>query len=254
MMRRIVTILVMGLALALGFLQQGTAAPPGANRANLNPGIRPPNSCPYGKSLQEWLGDYWRWYYTGGAAETMPFRPGKAPMVFMPIPQGEQLSGDWTADNPAYLKGELQVTLPQGTAFVMPMFAWVAERYDPATGQPDDPSVPEDRLQFTVTGLDGTGLPVVTLDGEPILQNFWDYYVEPTPFDPIIEYPEASSYGSVAAISFQGVGFIPAPLTPGTHVLKLLERMVVTNENLPDYQGDLDMGIIYDNTWIITVE
>ncbi|MDM8006900.1 MAG: hypothetical protein QUV05_12240 [Phycisphaerae bacterium] len=219
--------------------------------------ILPANAKVHGKSLAQWLEGYWRWYYTGGAAETVPEQPGAAPIAYMPLPAGEQTGGSWTPDDPAVLVGSLEVNLKPGTAFVLPCFAWISERYDPdlSNNQPDDPPLSNDRIQSTVTGVDGTGLPALTLDGQPILQNFWDYYVGPLPFDPVAAYPEPSGYGSVAAIAFQGVGFVMAPLKPGTYTLHLLERMTITNADFaePGYQGTVELGLIYDNTWIITV-
>ena len=48
------------LLLAVAPIQAG----PGAPRTS------PPNSKSYGRSLAEWLGTYWRWYYTGADPET----------------------------------------------------------------------------------------------------------------------------------------------------------------------------------------
>jgi hypothetical protein len=170
----------------------------------------------------------------------------------MPIPQGDYLSGSFTADDPGYLQGSLTVTISPGTAFFLPCFAWIAERYN--TGQVDDPSVPNDLIQTVAIHPNGAGLPEVTLDGQPILQNFWSYYVGPNAFDPIVTYPEPWDYGSIAAIAYQGVGFVAQPLPPGTHTLHLFERLRITNNELPGYPLPLDFGVIYDNTWTIVVQ
>jgi hypothetical protein len=214
--------------------------------------VLPPNADAYGQSLTEWTEAYWNWFYTGGMSATQPHQPGSAPLVFMPIPQGEYLGGSFTSDDPGYLRGTIEITVSRGTAFFHPCFAWIAEAYN--TGQADDPSIPDDRIQGVATHPDGTGLPEVTLDGRDILPDFWSYYVGPAAFDPMVEYPEPSSYGSIAAIAFQGVGFIMRPLPPGTHVLHLFERLSVTNEDLPGFEFPYDLGVIYDNTWIIHVQ
>lgn len=56
----------------------------------------------------------------------------------LPLPAGQQLSGDWSPANPAYLKGSLELTLPAGPPFVLPQFAWLGERYTGYPGVPDD--------------------------------------------------------------------------------------------------------------------
>ncbi|MBI4606863.1 MAG: hypothetical protein HY721_33275 [Planctomycetes bacterium] len=63
----------------------------------------------------------------------------------------------------------------------------------------------------------------------------------------MIVYPAPSSYGSVAAIAFQGNGIVSPPLPVGEHVLKLYEPYIVD-----DVLG-FSFGVIYDNTWKITV-
>ncbi len=214
--------------------------------------VVPANSRSYGHSLTEWTEAYWRWYVTVGGTATEPYQPGRAPLVFMPIPQGDYLGGSFTADDPGYLQGSIEVTISPRTAFFLGCFSWIPERYN--TGQADDPAIPNDQIQSVAIHPSGTGFPEVTLDGQPILENFWAYYVGPNAFDPIVEYPVPSSYGSIAAIRFQGVGFVAHLLPPGTHTLHLFERLRITNEDVPDYEFPLDLGVIYDQTWIIHVQ
>jgi len=66
-------------------------------------------------------------------------------------------------------------------------------------------------------------------------------------------YPQPSSYGSVSAVSYQGVTTVFKPLPPGTHEIHLLERLTLTNATYPGYTLPIDLGIVYDNTWIIHV-
>ena len=86
----------------------------------------------------------------------------------------------------------------------------------------------------------------LTIDGVLVMSdaNKDEFYVSCTPFDPIIEYAEPTSYDSVAAIAFQGVGFVSPPLPPGLHVIHLYERYAIEGW----------FGVIYDNTWHVLVK
>ncbi len=198
------------------------------------PRIAPPNSQAYGKSLAEWLGTYWRWYYSG--ADLTQSKVG--PVQLMPLPVGELISGSGTSDDPFLFRGQLEITLPPGTPFVLPEFAWVGERYEGYPAVPDDSPIPDDVLLAGVH-------PVLTIDGRTVLSdaNKAAFYVPPTPFDPIVVYPEPSSYGSVAAVFFQGDGIVSPPLPPGVHVIHLYEPWIIPGL----------IALIYDNTWIVTV-
>lgn len=209
-----------------------------------------PTSNFYGKSLTEWTEEYWRWWYSEYSPGVQPSLRGR--IMFMPMPAGEQIGGDWTPENPAYMQGMIEVTIEPGTPFVLPFFAWLSERYN--NGTPDDPVIPDSFVKDTVTNLEGDGLPVITLDGVPIVENFWDYYVGPVWLDPIIEYPEPSSYGSIGIIAFQGATIIMRPLEPGIHVLTLMEKMVITDEQAAEAGLPYSFGVIYSNTWVINVE
>jgi hypothetical protein len=152
------------------------------------------------------------------------------------------VSGDGTPESPALLRGFIEVTLKAGTPFVIPQFAWIAERYDPALGIPDDPSFPDDVLLAGVS-------PNMTLDGAVIMSDAIEaqHYVPATEFDPIVVYPAPSSYGSIAALTFQGTGIVSPPLSVGEHILTLYEPYVID-----DVLG-FSFGVIYDNTWKIIV-
>jgi hypothetical protein len=216
-------------------------------------GILPPNATAFGKSLADWLQAYWRWN-SYGTNRTQPYQPGPGPMTFLPIPSGTQLSGSWTPEDPAYLQGQIELWLKPGTPFVFPLFSWVGEKYDPALGYPDDPMIPDDQIKTMVTSIDGTGGPEVTIDGETVLElSVWDFYVGATPFDPIVVYDTPSGYGSIAAHSFQSVGFIKTPLTPGTHTITLKEKWIMPAPDQGGVPGINPFGVIYDNTWVIHV-
>jgi hypothetical protein len=99
-----------------------------------------------------------------------------------------------------------------------------------------------------------SGHPSLTIDGRTIITdaNKAAFYIPATDFDPILVYPTPSSYGSVGAVSYQGVVFVSPPLTPGRHVIHLYEPLIFpagAYAGLPD-----GLGLVYDNTWIVTVK
>jgi hypothetical protein len=95
--------------------------------------------------------------------------------------------------------------------------------------------------------------PVLTIDGLTVLsdENKAAFYVPVTPFDPILVYPAPSSYDSIAALSFQGVGIVGRPLSEGVHVIHLYEPLIIPAGAF--YLLPEGSGLIYDNTWTITV-
>jgi hypothetical protein len=211
------------------------AAPTAAAAGTGAPRIAPPGSDAYGKSLTEWMGLYWRWYY-GTAADPAPSVIG--PVKLMPLPAGEYVSGSGTPDDPALYRGQLEITLRPGTPFVLPQASWIAERYD--NGTPDDPMIPNDVF------LEGVS-PSFYIDGRLVMSdaNKAAYYVPPTAFNPIVVYPAPSSYHSVAALAYQGFAVVSPPLPAGRHLIHLYEPYII--------RTPIQYGVIYDNTWIITV-
>ena len=230
--------LALVLAMAANLALAGSPKP-GSGAAR----IAPPNSMAYGNSLAEWLGLYWRWSYSG--ADLAQSKVGHVQL--MPLPVGTNVNnGTFTPDDPALLVGQLEITLPPGTPFVLPAFAWIGERYE------GYPTVPDDLPMDNALAL-GTAHPLLTIDGRTVLSdaNKAAFYIPPTYFDPIVEYPTPSSYGSVAAVFFQGVGFVSPPLSVGVHVIHLYEPWIIPAGAYPGLPGGV--GMIYDNTWIVTV-
>ena len=205
-----------------------------------SPGVMPPQSHAFGKTLTEWSEAYWWWAFTGEQLDDV----GR--VNFLPLPAGTYIGGDGTAASPAKYVGEIGVALEPGTPFVLPFFAWTSEKY--LDGH-EDPFIPNEMMPSLVTNLSGDGPPVVTLDGRPIVKNFWDYYVPPTLFDSIAFYPEPSNYGSIGVAGFQCVAIVVNPLKPGEHILHLVEKYVVEG-----VEGIGSFGVIYDNTWVIHVK
>ena len=213
------------------------------NPSGVVPRVCAPGSTAYGKTLTEWMGIYWQWYYgTGG--DLAQSKVG--PVQLMPLPNGTQTGGTWTPEDPAVFVGQLEVTLAPGTPFVLPEYSWVRERYEGWPEVPDDPVLADE------VGL-AVGHPTLTIDGQTIITdaNKAAFYVPATDFDPIVMYPTPSWYGSVGAVYYQGVAFVSPPLTPGTHVIHLYEPLIF---EAGAYAGlPAGLGIVYDNTWIVTV-
>ena len=88
------------------------------------------------------------------------------------------------------------------------------------------------------------------IDGREIVSdlNKAAYYIPSTEFNPIVVYPTPTSYGSVAALAYQGYAIVSPPLSVGTHVIKLYEPYILESPESP-----VSLGVIYDNTWIVTV-
>ena len=220
--------LILGIV-ATAFWVASVAAAEGAPR------IAPPNSHAYGKSLTEWLSTYWRWAYSGAD----PAQSTVGHVKLLPLPAGT-CTGDFTPSSPAVCVGQLEITLRPGTPFVLPLAVWIVERYEGYPTTPDDPAFPDSVF------LEGVS-PSFYIDGRLVISdaNKAAYYVPLTAFDPIVVYPAPSSYGSVAAVSFQGYGIVSPPLSVGTHVIKLYEPYII--------ESPVSYGVIYDNTWIVTV-
>lgn len=187
--------------------------------------ILPPHSNVYGKTLTEWLTAYWQWYYTT-TDNTQPFYDGN--VRFMPLPSGQLISGTGTPEDPTLYKGQIEVTLKNpGTPFVLPAFSFNYECYGNAVHTcttkdvlPGGTLVPDATVMSLITDQN------LTLDGKPILQDFWDYYIS-NEFTPPAYYPQRTSYGSTDVWYQQGVGFVVAPLTPGKHKLTLYEKYIL---------------------------
>lgn len=205
------------------------------------PRISPPNSQTHGKTLTQWMGIYWSWSYGTGGDLAQSQVDG---VQLMPLPSGTQTGGTGTPEDPAVYVGKLEITLPPGTPFVLPEYSWVGELYQ--DGSQDPPMANAVAL--------ASGHPTLTIDGRTIITdaNKANFFVPLTYFDPVVMYPAPSSYSSVGAVYYQGVAFVSPPLTPGTHVIKLYEPLIFP---AGAYSGlPAGLGLIYDNTWIITVE
>ena len=219
------------VALAVMTLWVGHVGADRKGAGSVVPRIAPPNSKAFGKTLTEWNTIYWERTLTAGESKVDRVQ-------LMPLPYGEYAGGSGTKDDPLVFVGQLEITLAPGTPFVLPLLAWIGERYDGYPEVPDDEPFPDDDFIEWVH-------PNLTIDGKTIMSddNKAAFYIGPTWFDQPIMYPEPGEYGSVAAIWFQGFGIVSPPLSVGEHVIHLWEPFT-----LPDYPY-----IVYDNTLIVTV-
>lgn len=196
-----------------------------------------------GKTLGQWLTLYWAWFNRGQNPATNDGR-----VYFMPLPNALDDDPD---DGVTIQRGHLDITIPEGTPFVLPIVGWISERYTPESGIPDDADLsnacfdpkldPRGCFFAPIPASKFNAIHVwVTLDGERILDNTSRFYVEPTAFDPPVVYDAPTSYGSTATIRHQTIGFIAKPLPVGVHHIT----------NYVDY-GPL--SFFFDNSWTITV-
>ena len=197
------------------------------------PRIAPPVSSAFGKTLTEWLSTYFRWYY---ATDQDPAQSVIGHVQLMPLPNGQQVGGSGSPEDPAVFVGELDVILRPGTPFVLPLVNVVGERYEGYPANPDDPLALGDTAEMSAH---------LTIDGRTIVSdaNQAAFFIPTTPFDPIVTYPEPTFYGSVAAIWLTGIGVVSPPLSVGVHVMHLDATLI-----LPGVFGE-----IFHNTWTVTV-
>ena len=228
--RRTVTSLIWAIVAASIWAGPVIAADSGAAR------IAPPQSHAFGKTLTDWMTLYLRWGFSGAD----PAQSTVGHVKFLPVPAGDYVSGSGTPDDPALYRGKLAITLRPGTPFVLPLATWTVERYVGYPSTPDDPAISDEVFLAGVS-------PSLYIDGRQVVsdRNSADFYVPLTAFDPIVVYPTPTSYGSVAAVAFQGYGIVSPPLSVGNHVIHLYEPYII--------RTPVSLGVIYDNTWIVTV-
>jgi hypothetical protein len=194
--------------------------------------IAPPVSHAYGKTLAEWQTAYWRWFL---GSDQDPDQSMVGNVKLMPNPD-QDVSGAGTPEDPVLVIGELAITLRPGTPFVLPLIAFIGERYNDGTPD-DDPAMYAGRLGDVSLNL--------TIDGRTVVSdaNKAAFHVPTVTFDPIVIYPEPTDYGAVAAIWFHGVAIVSPPLSVGQHVIRLDGTDVVPGV----------FSVIFRNTWYVTV-
>lgn len=173
----------------------------------------------YGKSLAEWQGIYFSWYF--GALNVPSDANGNAVVDNVVLLSMPSTPGDGT---PGYQK----VTLGSGQAFVLPLFSIIGQSYKDGTAD-----------AFLNVGIFQTLDLTVKIDGATVIGsgNMMDYYSEYT-YNPPVPYP----YDPVVAnIWVQNIGMVHSPLSLGQHIIQLDVK------NTEPIQG---LGTLeYHNTW-----
>src|SRR5262249_61483645 len=97
----------------------------------------------------------------------------------------------------------------------------------------------------------------VYIDGQAVMDStkasVRPFYWGPVPLD--VVYVEPSSYGSIATIFAQGIGFVHPPLSVGTHSIYLEAELRVPPDAafLNLILNPNGVGVHFFNTWTITV-
>ena len=220
------------ISLVVAVLAMAVWSTPTAVAGGGAPRIAPPGSHAYGKTLTEWQTAYWRWFL---GSDQDPAQSMVGNVKLMPNPD-QDVSGTGTPEDPILVIGELAITLRPGTPFVLPLFAFIGERYN--NGLPDDDrAMYADRLETIAMHLTIDGRTVVSDAGKAA------FYVPATDFDPPVEYLEPTDYGAIAAIWFLGVAIVSPPLPVGQHVIRLDGTDIVPGV----------YSVIFQNTWTVTV-
>jgi hypothetical protein len=178
--------------LCCGLLLFGQAWPVSAGgKCNQSPGVLPPHSHAYGKSLGDWMELYMvQLMERVHGTKTLPTKVGN--VQFLP------------ASYPA-ASSHADVTVKAGTALLWVPIVWVGEEYP--DGSVDDPSV--DWLAGTIGEF--------TLDDRTIVPDLEKYYVPIRWLENPVVYQDAMDWGSIAAVYLEGYAFLIAPLPVGVH-------------------------------------
>jgi hypothetical protein len=218
--------------------QAGSAGDGGEGQVGL---ADPKQAKIHGKSTSEWAEAYWKWMMTGGNADSAD----QGDAYFMPLPDAKDLDEN---DDNNILTGHLDLKVPAGKPIVLPIMAWMTERYEADSGTPDDepahdacfnPRLDPRQCEGAVKGE--AAWAYVTLDGKQVMVNQDQFYTGYQKWATPLQYPEATEYGSVAAIGSQTVLVVIEPLAAGTH-------------NVTNYVDFGPFGFFFDNSWTLTVE
>ena len=233
-LKRRTTVALLGSLLLLGSV---STAPRSQAQA-------PPQSSAYGHTLSEWMGIYFRSYFTGG-----PDTVGRVKLL--PFPAGTYVSGAGSPDDPALFVGHLDLTLKPGTPFVLPITTLYGESYLPEAGFPSNPDPVFPRSFFD------SSIVKIVVDGKTIIdgdrEDKFRYYVGPVFFDPPILYAQPTGYGSLSADFIQGFIFAHPPLSKGVHTMSLESSNGIPGGGVYP-NAPTGFGTRYRNTWTITVK
>ncbi len=208
--------------------------------ANANPKVFPPGSHPYGKSLNEWNAEWWK-YTFGFPADTSPLTD----------PTGERCATDQSGPV-FFLMGQAngvtvrnECVVPVGKALFFPLMNWVC-------AVPEDGATFEDIRALCAWVTDYIDELSVTVDGVS-LQNLFDYRF-PTPpfsFTGAVDNPFDQGCGTPGTCyeGYHEIGFsdgyyvMLAPLSPGEHQIHFYAHFY-----LPDWNWELEQDVTYNLT------
>ena len=210
----------------------------GALAAGTNP-VSPPTSIAFGKSLDDWMGTYFRQLYT------MPAVVGEKNVTFLPIDCPAGTPTCTCAGTATGMACTFDVTVAPGSALALPFISWIGwNTYDDfLPSECWGATCPASSNPYNLTSIFADA----TLDGKVIGEPSASYYVGPTPFEPPIACPQEWDPANMCVL-YQAIGVVIKPLTPGVHTLVLHSGMMGTD---PPPAGDWMLS--YDNVWTIRV-
>jgi hypothetical protein len=217
------------VALGMAFLVLLMAQPVFAS--NPNPGVFPPNSKPYGKTINEWTAEWWK-YVLSFPADTNPLADatgahcaqGQSGPVFFLV---------GTTGGPAVRN---KCVVPAGKAILFPIINVIS-------AVPEDSSNAQDLIDL-VTWYEGqVDRTEARIDGVD-LQDVLATYRFPSPifsFDGATPGIFSPAYEGHRDIGFSdGWWVMLKPLTPGKHTIHFLGHQLV-----PDYGVDFTTEVSY---------
>jgi hypothetical protein len=185
-------------------------------RASHNPGLFPPSSHPYGRSLEEWAETWWQW----GLGIALEQNPNDTATASHDIHQGGPVY--FLANPPA--GGSTSFTVPPHTAIAV-ILSSVLNDY-PCPDPTFQPAPGQSLLDFLLQGslaADNVADITGTLDGQP-LGDLSDYHFTSKRLmtftgDPSLVVLDNCITGSPEVAAIEAHFILVKPLDPGTHVL-----------------------------------
>ena len=180
------------------------------------------------------MGTYWR-----GSTRGRTRRRAWSDVKLLPLPAGV-CNGAGTPTDPAVCVGQLAITLRPGTPFVLPLAVWTVERYIGYPTIPDDPAIPDDAFLEGVT-------PSLSIDGKRDCFRFEQggllclvHRVQSDRRIPDANLLRLGRRASVPRLRHR------EPTAVRRNACDQALRAV-------HLESPVSLGVIYDNTWIVTV-
>jgi len=199
-----------------------------------NPGIIPPQALPHGQTYGAWAATWWQWALSV-PADRNPLTDPTGEFA------GENQSGPvWFLAGTLGDSAERSFTMPPGKTIFMPVFNWIfgAGVFDCEPTVPGEPCCVPCLQAAAAANTEAAEDLDVSIDGVP-LQNVRQYRASsPGPFP--ITYPENSLFGVEAGTYYPNVAdgywLMLAPLTPGTHEIRVHVRAPDTLFGLIEFE------------------